>query len=668
MKLNNIETLTEELKNLPPLFQHQKQALETTRISDRALIIRGAGSGKTRIGEEILNDVLTKDKFALWICPANLINQTSKSLSNVGFTVSVFSKETRLIKKGTVTIASYDMVKRYVNTFTSLQWDVCIVDEFHRTRNKGTVVNEATWKIQKNCKKLYALTATPFNNTQDDFFELLSIVVGQDIVKKLKKSIRFKEKRKGLFASLLRMFFGKKKETDEIQAKIIWNKKNILEVFSTFVDYAPPESYLGSIQRPTANTIIKDIELSYEEVKQYDEIYRNKNIKNKEMAYRQILLSDNSSKIKTAIYDIKNILKNPDRKIIVFSNFVESGLGSLEKALQSYNIPYKIFKGDNSPVERNTIEKEFAEGKISVLLISPSGFEGLDLKGTTDCIVLDPHYNPAKTEQIVSRGLRAGSSVKEVNIYHYKAVSSKLKIPTIDEKILSSAKKKEVKNTAMEKMIGDTTKKKELKEEASPFSLDTLSSLKTFLERIRYCDANLKKLGAGSSRIVYSYNEKTVLKLAKNSSGISQNSAENDYIKQKYSCMAKVKKADPEDKWILMEAATKAKERDFLRLMGVPFTLFQEFMRFKDAENSGKRPKNTFSPEDFRKLSSNKTLQELQNLILDFDMPIGDLLRTSSWGIVQRNKKEKLVVIDYGFDRDAYQEKFDKVRNHFRGY
>ena len=131
MRLNNIETLKEELENLPPLFQHQKQALEATRLSNRALIIRGAGSGKTRIGEEILNDTLSKDTFALWICPANLINQTSKSLSGVGFTVSIFSKENKTIPKGSVVIASYDMVKRYLPIFTVIQWDICIIDEFH---------------------------------------------------------------------------------------------------------------------------------------------------------------------------------------------------------------------------------------------------------------------------------------------------------------------------------------------------------------------------------------------------------------------------------------------------------------------------------------------------------------------------------------------------------
>ncbi len=668
MRLNNIETLTEELKNLPPLFQHQKQALEATRLSNRALIIRGAGSGKTRIGEEILNDTLSKDTFALWICPANLINQTSKSLSGVGFTVSIFSKENKTIPKGSVVIASYDMVKRYLPIFTVIQWDICIIDEFHRTRNKGTVINEASWKIQKNCKKLYALTATPFNNTQDDFFELISIVVGQDLVKKLKKSIKFKEKKKGIFSSLLRLFLGKKKETDEVRAKIIWNKKTILEIFSKFVDYASPETYIHSIQRPTANTVIKDIELSYEELQEYDAIYKNKNIKNKEMAYRQTLLTDNSSKIKTAVLDIKRILSNPEKRIIVFSNFVEYGLGSLEKLLQANNIPYRIFKGDNSSVERSTTEKEFAEGKIPVLLISPSGFEGLDLKGTTDCIVLDPHYNPAKTEQLVSRGLRAGSTVKEVNIYHYRAVSSKLKIPTIDEKILGSAKKKEAKNTAMEKMVGDTVKKKELKEEAEAFSLDTLSSLRTFLERVRYCDSHLQKLGAGSARIVYAYNENSVLKLAKNSSGISQNTAEDDYVKQKYSSVAKVKKSNNEGKWIIMELATRAKERDFLRLAGIPFSLYVEYMRFKDSESSGRKPRNTFSTEDFRKLSSSRFINDLQNLIMDYDMPIGDLLRVSSWGIVKRNGREKLVLVDYGFDREAYQERFDKVKNHFRGY
>lgn len=450
----NIKYLLEA--ELPPMYDHQLQAVNTSSLTDSALIVRGAGSGKTRIGIEIVKRNLKDNNYVLYLCPAALVQQTVADYKKANVPVYAYTSKEGVVHKGKVTVLSYDMLKRNIGFFSSFKWTLGISDEFHRTRNKGALINEGTWIVRKSCKKFYALTATPFNNYNAEFFELLSIVIGVDIVKRLEQSISFKGKRSGIlfgfYTFLVRMLFGKKVD-NRVKAKFVLNKKTIDKILSAYIDYVEPEEYLKNIKRPEAVSKIEYVELSKEELHDYKKVLRSKRIRNKDMFLRTFLLREGSSKIKRALSQIKEILARGNRKIIVFSNFVDNGLGVLSKELNGKNINHEIFRGSTTKEQRSKIKNDFTSGDLSLLLISPSGFEGLNLKGTTDCIVLDPHYNPAKTEQIISRGLRAGSEIEKVNIFHYCSTSKRLKKLTVDERIMKiSGRKKEI-NTAMEDLL-----------------------------------------------------------------------------------------------------------------------------------------------------------------------------------------------------------------------
>ena len=466
-KTDNLMMLTEELakKPIPPMYAHQKKAVDTTTLTDYALIIRGAGSGKTRIGEEIIKRNLNENALIIWLCPASLTAQASGDFDDSGIPNYKFFGQSTEIQKGKVMIISYDMLKRYRDMILSYGWNMCVCDEFHRTRNEGTIVNEATWQLRKKCKKFYALTATPFNNRDKDFFELISIVTGVDLVNKLEKSIKFKGENKGLlekaFGFFKNMIFGKKEGEPIASAKIVLNRRTIWKIIDEYIDYVEPEEYQSKINRPTPKSSVKKIEMGDKEVKGYINIIKNKKLSTKEPYLRSYLLRQESSKIKTAVSQIKTIFSDKNTKTLVFSNFVTSGLGSLSKSLKEAGVPFRIYQGKTDKDTRDIIKNDFLSGKTRVLLISPSGFEGLNLKGATDCIVLDPHYNPSKTDQLIARGLRAGSEVKTVNITHYCSVSDKLKNPTVDEKIMKMSGKKREKNEALEGILRKRVRKTE---------------------------------------------------------------------------------------------------------------------------------------------------------------------------------------------------------------
>ena len=61
------------------------------------------------------------------------------------------------------------------------------------------------------------------------------------------------------------------------------------------------------------------------------------------------------------------------------------------------------------------------------------------------------------------------------------------------------------------------------------FDMSVFKSLNSFQSRIEYCASRLKRLGAGSSRIVYQIDDEKCLKLAKNQKGVAQNLAEIEF-------------------------------------------------------------------------------------------------------------------------------------------
>ena len=66
------------------------------------------------------------------------------------------------------------------------------------------------------------------------------------------------------------------------------------------------------------------------------------------------------------------------------------------------------------------------------------------------------------------------------------------------------------------------------------FNMAEFKTLKTFAERIRYCQTRLQRISSGSARIAYKIDNEKVLKLAKSRKGIAQNEAEGgDYYKPK---------------------------------------------------------------------------------------------------------------------------------------
>lgn len=118
-----------------------------------------------------------------------------------------------------------------------------------------------------------------------------------------------------------------------------------------------------------------------------------------------------SPKLHKAFGLMTDALKHPDMKGVVYSNFIEAGLIPYASALEKAGVPYGMFHGALNDVERKHVVDAYNKGKIKVLLLGPSASEGISLKGTRLLQVLDPHWNTARTDQAIGRGIRFDSHV-----------------------------------------------------------------------------------------------------------------------------------------------------------------------------------------------------------------------------------------------------------------
>lgn len=128
--------------------------------------------------------------------------------------------------------------------------------------------------------------------------------------------------------------------------------------------------------------------------------------------------------------------KNPNHRGVIYSNYLDSGVLPVSRALKQQGIDHHVFTGSASPTQRRTMIEDYNAGRVPLLLLSGAGSEGLDLKGTRSIQLMEPHWNPSRIDQVIGRGIRYKShehlpeEEREVKVMRYH---SKLPEDLIDK-------------------------------------------------------------------------------------------------------------------------------------------------------------------------------------------------------------------------------------------
>ena len=186
------------------------------------------------------------------------------------------------------------------------------------------------------------------------------------------------------------------------------------------------------------------------------------------------------------------------------------------------------------------------------------------------------------------------------------------------------------------------------------FDREFFKTLTSFNARIKYCEENLQRISSGSSRIVYKIDDEKCLKLAKNKKGLTQNEVESDFSRDWYinHLFAEVYDTHKNYLWIEMQLAKKVSKSDFKKYLDLDFDDFCMMIDIFGSENTS----SVYRPENIDELYENEMVQAMNDFIVNYEVPIGDLKRLSSYGIVN----DDIVLVDYGLDKDAYITHYKK--------
>lgn len=175
-------------------------------------------------------------------------------------------------------------------------------------------------------------------------------------------------------------------------------------------------------------------------------------------------------------------------------------------------------------------------------------------------------------------------------------------------------------------------------------TLDNLWTLKKSFSALKnyLVVQDVPYISSDTSRWVFGPIDGHVLKIAKNRKGIAQNNTEADWVVNSYGGVCEWFDVSEEAIWIESDYCTKAKPTDFKKILGYSFSTYCEYLECINAERDGKL---NIKPEEYEKLLEDETsfLSSMYDLISDFDFPIGDFCRISSYGI---NSEGRIVLVD----------------------
>ena len=210
-------------------------------------------------------------------------------------------------------------------------------------------------------------------------------------------------------------------------------------------------------------------------------------------------------------------------------------------------------------------------------------------------------------------------------------------------------------NLRLKNIINECVKRvlKEAKKDS--FSYEDLYLLMqySYHDAYTYCLEELgPTIGEGSSRAVFQIDDEKCLKLAMNNNGLAQNRIESFSNQMNSPLFPYVYKVGPKYAWLESEAVYPATEEDICQCLGL-----KDLFEFYKVINLIKRIKYNKDNEKLLDIYYAKDkygmLKELKKYILDYDIPIGDILRLANWGLAKRNGKEYLVILDVGWNKES---------------
>jgi superfamily II DNA or RNA helicase len=408
------------------LLPYQLDGVAFAAGCGRAVLADEMGLGKTIQGVGVA-ELLARHagvRRVLVVCPASLKSQWRNEVQKFsGRSVQLISgklAERAALYQGEAffTVCNYEQVLRDYLEIERTHWDMIILDEAQRIKNWEA----KTSRIIKGLRSRFALvlTGTPLENRLDDLYSVVEFIDPR----RLGPAYRFiNTYRVATDTGRVTGFKNLAHLRERLKPILLRRTRHSIALDlpprSTELVRIPPTD--EQLQLHGAHMTVVHQITNKKFLTQMDLLRLQKALLMARMSADGTVLVDKqppgfSSKLERLAELLENLQQEPERKIIVFSEWTTM-LNQIAPILKRLDMGYVRLDGAVPQKQRQALVNEFQTNPdCRVFLTTNAGSTGLNLQAADTVINVDLPWNPALLEQRIARAHRMGQK-RPVQVY-----------------------------------------------------------------------------------------------------------------------------------------------------------------------------------------------------------------------------------------------------------
>ncbi|MDI3256589.1 MAG: SNF2-related protein [Kyrpidia sp.] len=420
------------IDQLPAVIPYPHQIRTAERVirefQGRAVLADEVGLGKTIEAGLVLKEYLIRGlvRKALILVPASLVLQWTREL-NEKFSIPAFAQRNEWSwSTHDILVASIDTTKRepHRRAVLSQVWDMVIVDEAHKLKNRKT----KNWQLVNQLQKKYCLllTATPIQNDLRELYNLITLLKpGQlgsfrefcrTFVEDRRTPKNPAQLRQALGEVMIRNKRGDgnveftRRHVRQVPLELSPEERSFYEAVTSFIrdeyrrriDTAQNVLHLITLQREMCSS-------PYAALNTLERMAKDDS-RPPDLRARLSELCELGARIPayTKVETTIDLVNEIDDKVIVFTEY-RASQDFLLYMMKRRGIPCVPFRGGFGRGKRDWMKDLFSK-KARVMVATEAGGEGLNLQFCNQIINFDLPWNPMRVEQRIGRVHRLGQT------------------------------------------------------------------------------------------------------------------------------------------------------------------------------------------------------------------------------------------------------------------
>ncbi len=350
------------------------------------------------------------------VVPTTLLSNWEKELDKFAPSLSYFSfyGSKRKMLDADITLTTYDLIRRDIESFKKEKIDCLIIDEAQKIKNPDTNITQAIKSLKAKYK--IAMSGTPVENNLSELWSIFDFSLPK-YLKSLKEFTVTYAKDIEIHKDSEKIEKLKKITAPFMLRRLKTNKDIICDLPDKIIidEYATMTKEQASLYQNVVDETMKQIDEKDSKGVIFKLIIALKQICNHPRNFDKIskLSSSLSGKTELLLTLLDNIMVS-DEKVLIFTQYTQMADILVELIQKELLTTPLLLKGDMSKQQREAVVEKFQNDnryKIFILSLKAGGV-GLNLTAANHVIHYDLWFNPAVENQATDRAFRIGQKKK----------------------------------------------------------------------------------------------------------------------------------------------------------------------------------------------------------------------------------------------------------------